>query len=65
MAFKDWKVLIREATGRGWQEVRHARHIILVWPATGRKVSIPTSASDVRSIKNARSQLRRLEREEV
>ena len=63
MAFKDWKGLIQEATERGWQEIRHSRHIILVWPATGRKISIPTSASDHRAIKNARTQLRRLERE--
>lgn len=65
MALKDWKGLIREATGRGWQEIRHSRHIILVWPSTGRKISIPTSASDHRAIKNARTQLRRIEREEV
>jgi hypothetical protein len=62
---KDWKKLLAEATGRGWQQIRKKRHIVLIWPASGQRVVLPGSSSDNRALQNARSLMKRVERGEV
>ena len=58
---KEWRKLISEATGRGWQQIRNKKHIILVWPANGQRVVLPGSGSDHRGILNAKSLMKRIE----
>lgn len=59
----DWESLIKEAIRRGWIVERSKKHIVMRWPATGRKTTIPTTASDYRAWFNARAIIRRIERE--
>lgn len=58
---KEWRKLLAEATGRGWEQLRSKKHIVLVWPASGQKVVLPGSASDRRALLNAKSLMKRIE----
>ena len=56
----DFRKLVQQAIKRGWREVRHNRHQVLVW-RTGENLVVPQSASDQRAIKNLRAEMRRIE----
>lgn len=56
----DYRSLIRWAIASGWQEARHGKHLILVWPANGRKMPIPGTASDHRSWLNTYKAIQRV-----
>lgn len=58
----DWLKLYNSATKRGWVLVRHSKnnHVVLLWPVTGRKITLSNSA-DFRAIRNAEKQLKRIE----
>ena len=57
----DYKSLIKWATSRGWEEVRHGKHLVLLWPQTGRKCTVAGSASDHRAWLNIYKMLLRIE----
>lgn len=61
---KDWLKLLKSAKKRGWVEDRLSsnNHLVLLWPVTGRKVTL-SGSSDVRAVMNAEKQLRRMEQE--
>ena len=59
---KDWNNVIREAVQRGWKEIRTKKHIILVWPETNERVTMASTPSDWRAIKNMKSRIRRVEK---
>lgn len=58
----DWNDLIRDAQARGWEVCRitKGRHVQLMWPPTGRKVTI-SGSSEPRAITNAAKQLAKME----
>lgn len=57
----DFKSLVKWAYSRGWQEAHRGKHLVLVWPATGRKYTLPSSASDHRAWLNAYKGMLRIE----
>lgn len=57
----DYRKFVAEAVERGWQELRHSRHLVLVW-RSGERLVVPRSPSDQRAIKNLRAEMRRIER---
>lgn len=58
----DWNDLVKDAVKRGWVVNRQTsgRHIQLMWPPTGRKVTI-SGSREPRAITNARKQLAKME----
>lgn len=55
--------VLRAALRRGWVIVRSKRHIIIEWPRTGRRTSVPRSTSDWRAVQNKEHELSRMETE--
>lgn len=56
--------MVDEALNRGWELVRQGRHVVMRWPPTNRRLTLPTTPSDWRSARNALAVMRRLEAEE-
>ena len=58
----DWNDLLREAVARGWVVTRQTqgKHVQLMWPPTGRKVTI-SGSREPRALTNARKQLLKME----
>jgi hypothetical protein len=58
----DWLKLLKSAKSRGWEEIRISsnHHLILLWPITGKKVTV-SGSKDPGAIKQAQRQMAKIE----
>lgn len=60
-ARKDMAQLIKSATKRGWKVMRERNHTVLLWPPTGERISVASTASDRKAIVLTKTRMRRAE----
>lgn len=61
---KDTREIVEWAEARGWElyDRTGTKHLVLRYPSTGARMTIPSTSGDRRNFLNAKTKMKRLER---